>query len=93
MNEDTREILLILQEECAEVTQAVSKCMRFGPDQIKPGKEYTNMQHLGEELGDLLAMVELLTDQNVGIDKELLRKAKKKKFVKLKQWSNLTINK
>jgi NTP pyrophosphatase (non-canonical NTP hydrolase) len=29
MNEQTREILLILQEECAEVTQAVSKCMRF----------------------------------------------------------------
>jgi hypothetical protein len=33
MNEDTREVLLILQEECAEVTQAVSKCFRFGPDQ------------------------------------------------------------
>ena len=31
VNEDTREVLLILQEECAEVTQAVSKCFRFGP--------------------------------------------------------------
>jgi len=38
MNEQTKELLLILQEECAEVTQAVSKCMRFGPDQMKPGK-------------------------------------------------------
>jgi NTP pyrophosphatase (non-canonical NTP hydrolase) len=52
MNEDTREILLILQEECAEVTQAISKCFRFGPDQIKPGKDCTNIQMLQEELGE-----------------------------------------
>ena len=43
VNEDTREVLLILQEECAEVTQAVSKCFRFGPDQMKPGKDRTNI--------------------------------------------------
>jgi NTP pyrophosphatase (non-canonical NTP hydrolase) len=93
MNEDTREILLILQEECAEVTQAVSKCFRFGPDQMKPNKPMTNIQMLEEELGDLLAMVELITDQNIGITNQGLKKAKKKKFEKLKQWSNLTITK
>lgn len=93
MNEDTREILLILQEECAEVTQAVSKCLRFGPDQMKPNKPMTNIQMLEEELGDLLAMVELITDNNVGITIEGLDIAKKNKFKKLKKWSNLTINK
>ena len=93
MNEDTREILLILQEECAEVTQAVSKCFRFGPDQMKPNKPMTNIQMLEEELGDLLAMVELITDQNIGITNQGLKRAKKKKFEKLKQWSNLTITK
>ncbi len=46
MNEETREVLLILQEECAEVTQAISKCFRFGPDQLKPGKERTNINML-----------------------------------------------
>ena len=51
MNEETREIMLILQEEGAEVIQAVSKCMRFGPDQIKPGKEVTNIGMLEEEIG------------------------------------------
>ena len=60
MNEQTKELLLILQEECAEVTQAVSKCMRFGPDQMKPGKNRTNINMLEEEIGDLFAMVELL---------------------------------
>jgi len=93
MNEETREILLILQEECAEVTQAVSKCMRFGPDQMKPGKERTNINMLEEEIGDLFAMVELLSDLNIGVSKAGISQAKKKKFEKLKQWSNLTINK
>jgi len=93
MNEDTREILLILQEECAEVTQAVSKCMRFGPDQMKPGKNRTNINMLEEEIGDVLAMIELLQDLNIGVTKEGLDAAKCAKFEKLKQWSNISINK
>ena len=93
MNENTREVLLILQEECAEVTQAISKCFRFGPDQMKPGKDRTNINMLEEEIGDLYAMVELLTDLNVGVTEQGVIEAKKKKFEKLKQWSNLTINK
>ena len=93
MNEDTREIMLILQEECAEVIQAVSKCMRFGPDQIKPNKQVSNVGMLQEEIGDLLAMVELLTDLDIGVTTEGLEQAKKNKFEKLKQWSNIVINK
>jgi NTP pyrophosphatase (non-canonical NTP hydrolase) len=93
MNEDTREVLLILQEECAEVTQAVSKCFRFGPDQMKPGKDRTNINMLEEEIGDLFAMVELLTDLDVGVTVEGIQQAKVKKFEKLKIWSDLKINK
>jgi NTP pyrophosphatase (non-canonical NTP hydrolase) len=93
MNEDTREIILILSEECAEVAKEVSKIMRFGPDQIKPGKDKTNIQVLEEELGDLLAMIELLVDKDVGVTNEGLELAKKAKFEKLKKWSNITINK
>jgi NTP pyrophosphatase (non-canonical NTP hydrolase) len=93
MNEDTREIILILSEECAEVAKEVSKIMRFGPDQIKPGKDKTNIAVLQEELGDLLAMIELLTDKDIGVTVEGLELAKKAKFEKLKQWSNIVINK
>ena len=46
MNEDTKEILTILQEECAEVIVEVSKCFRFGPDQMMAGVDVTNMQRL-----------------------------------------------
>ena len=93
MNDETKEILLILSEECAEVTQAVSKCFRFGPDQMKPGKDFTNLNMLEEEIGDLLAMVELLTDLNIGVTTAGIQQAKRNKFDKLKRWSNLTINK
>jgi|TARA_B110000503_G_scaffold12105_1_gene16367 hypothetical protein len=93
MNDETKEILLILQEECAEVSQAVSKCFRFGPDQVSPTSDKTNIQRLQEELGDLLAMIELLTDQNVGVSFAGMDVAIQAKFVKLKKWSTLTINK
>jgi len=93
MNEDTREILVILQEEAAEVIVEISKCFRFGPDQMMQGSEETNIQRLQKELGDLQAMIELLVDNKVGVTTQGLKEAKKAKFEKLKLWSNLKINK
>jgi len=44
IDEQTREALLITQEECAEVTQAISKVFRFGfhtkyPDEDSPSNK------------------------------------------------------
>ena len=36
MNQITQETLLITQEECAEVIQAISKIMRFGMEDAWP---------------------------------------------------------
>jgi len=47
----TEEILTILQEECAEVIQAVSKVKRFGM--------YHNFENLHKELADLQCMIDL----------------------------------
>lgn len=93
MNEDTKEILTILQEECAEVIVEVSKCFRFGPDQMMQGVDVSNIQRLEKELGDLLAMVELLVDKDIGVSTDGLEVARTAKFEKLKQWSNIIINK
>ena len=44
MTEIEKEIMLIAQEECAEVTQAISKVFRFGFESVHNGK--TNKQRL-----------------------------------------------
>ena len=81
MDNNVNEILLIMQEECAEVTQAISKCFRFGLDNHKPGKPKTNKEHLEEELGDLVAMITLLEMHGV-ISQLNIEKAKLAKFEK-----------
>ena len=93
MNEETRETLIILQEELIEAAQVISKIFRFGPDQIIPNSDTTNLHRLEAELGDVQAMIELLVDLKLGINDQGLFEAKMKKFEKLKQWSNLNINK
>ena len=88
MDEQTYEVMAILQEEAAEVIQAVSKCYRFGLDNYKPGKPKTNRQHLEEEIGDLLAMVDILLINNI-VNWGNLHRAKRAKIEKLKKWSNI----
>jgi len=88
MNKKENEIMDILQEECAEVIQAVSKVRRFGIDNYKPGKPKTNREHLEEELGDLLAMVDIMLEQDI-VSWGNLEVTKKAKIEKLRKWSNI----
>jgi NTP pyrophosphatase (non-canonical NTP hydrolase) len=85
-NESDQEILLITQEECAEVTQAISKVFRFGMDDEYNG--VTNREHLEEELGDLLCMIELLIASDM-VDEMTVYRAKNAKMAKLAKWSNI----
>ena len=78
----------ILSEECAEVIQAISKCHRFGIDNVKPGKPKTNREHLEEELGDLLAMVDILVEKGI-VAQYHLNVSKEAKIEKLKKWSKI----
>jgi NTP pyrophosphatase (non-canonical NTP hydrolase) len=88
INESNNEVLDILQEECAEVIQAVSKIRRFGVDNSKHGVGKTNREHLEEELGDMLAMIDILIDMGV-VKAGNLAIAKTAKTAKLKKWSNI----
>jgi NTP pyrophosphatase (non-canonical NTP hydrolase) len=49
-----------LQEEAAEVIQAVSKINRFGPQNSHPDRTTTNLEELVGELEDFLAIVAAL---------------------------------
>jgi len=90
MTNNSTEALHILQEECAEVIQAISKVNRFGIDNFKPGTSKTNRDHLEEEIGDILAMIEIL-QQSKMIDSNKIVNAKMAKFEKLKKWSNIKL--
>jgi len=80
------ETLMILQEECGEVTQAVAKCFRFGKDDQWQGN--TNLQRLEDELGGLLAMVDILVE-NCYVSDSNLNAARQAKKEKLKLWSTI----
>jgi NTP pyrophosphatase (non-canonical NTP hydrolase) len=56
----TQWLLDKLQEESAEVIQAISKVRRFGPQNHHPDREQTNLEELIGELEDWLAIVAAL---------------------------------
>ena len=87
-NEQDREVMLILQEECAEVTQAISKVFRFGIEGIHNG--VTNREHLEEEVGDLMCMIDLLIDAGI-VSEAAVMSAKAEKMNKLAQWSGIGV--
>lgn len=82
------EVLSILQEECAEVIQAVSKVQRFGLLAHHPHRTATNKEELEEELGDLLAMINILTWHGY-LDQANIQLASQAKADKLKQYSTV----
>lgn len=86
MNDAQEEILLIAQEECAEVTQAISKAFRFGLDGEHIG--VTNRARLTEETGDLLCMIQLMVESGLIVQSEVDTAALNKRN-KLLKWSKI----
>jgi len=88
MNKRENEIMDILQEECAEVIQMVSKCRRFGIDNKHLKSGDSNRVRLTEEVGDLMCMIQLMQDFDI-VDFEEVKAASDRKQEKLKQWSSI----
>ena len=53
------ECLILLIEECGEVIQAATKCLRFGFDRDQPGYGVNSLV-LAAEVGDLLGVIDAL---------------------------------
>ena len=81
MNNSQTEILNILQEECAEVIQAVSKIRRFG--------EESNRVGFIQELADLQCMINLCFEFDIVGEEDALDKLIDAKRDKLKVYSNI----
>jgi NTP pyrophosphatase (non-canonical NTP hydrolase) len=91
MNDKQKEVMLIAQEECAEVIQAISKVFRFGMDDIHPTTNKSNRDSLEEEVGDLLCMIELLQEHGI-VNSTSVLNANVRKRNKLKKWSSIFNN-
>lgn len=53
-------LLVILSEECAEVSQSCSKALRFGLQEVEPDQLRSNAQRISDELCDVIAVLEML---------------------------------
>lgn len=75
------ESLIILAEECAEVQQVISKILRFGPEEA-------NIKNLEEEIGDIIAMMTIISHHGI-IDSDMVMNRVPIKLKKLKKYSNI----
>ncbi len=58
-------LLVILAEECSEVSQRVTKALRFGVEEVQTGQDLTNAERIVEELIDLYTLVDMLAAEGV----------------------------
>lgn len=84
ISKEENEASKLLVEEFAEVIICLSKVSRFGKYSIHNGIK--NLDHLETEIGDVLALLDIL--EEIGYtSKENIHQAKLKKLEKLKEWS------
>jgi len=75
-----QQLMVITMEECGELIQQCSKCLRKG--------ECYNDKELIEEIGDVHTMIELMLEYNIASRDEIEKRAKVKRE-RLKKWSDL----
>lgn len=90
MKDRKSELLEILQEESAEVVQAISKISRFGADSDNKGKlPNTNQVQLELEIGDFLGVLKLLIEENY-VNGEKIQESANNKIIKLESYMTHT---
>lgn len=58
-------LLTVLSEECSEVQQAVSKALRFGAKDSRPGTNTTNAKDIEKEFIEAMAVRDMLRELGV----------------------------
>ncbi len=85
-----QQLFVIMMEECGELIQQCSKCLRQ-PNDVHGSQKYRledNKKKLIEEIGDVYAMIELMIKNNIVTWTDVYNRAEVKRE-KLKQWSDL----
>ena len=79
-------LLVCLTEEAAEISQAACKIQRFGPDNSETSTAKTNIEKLITEVNDLVAILELLSEEGVILPNLYCKEQVELKKKKLKDW-------
>lgn len=79
------ERLTLLIEECSEVIQAATKILRYGYQSHHPTGEYDNREQLEIELGDVMAIADLMV-VNEDIRLAALKHQRLQKMQRLPRW-------
>ena len=87
ISDQQRELLVIAQEEAAEVIQEISKIFRFGID-ASHRDGIPHRRKLEEEVGDLMCMIDLMIVHGLA-DPAEIDIARQAKISKLKQYSGI----
>jgi hypothetical protein len=83
-----QQLFVIMMEECGELIQQCSKCLRQPDYNWAHSVTDDNHKKLVEEVGDVYAMIELMQEFDLISWSEIEKRAEVKKE-KLKQWSDL----
>lgn len=88
--EQVNEALDLMQEECAEIIQIISKIRRFGYDSYHPADpdKKSNRDLFHDEIGDFQLLYRLLEDAGL-IDWEKINLRQQEKLPKLRKYTNL----
>lgn len=85
LTDSQSERLFIVNEECAEVQQAISKILRHGYQSSHPETKDINKSNLERELGDLLAVIHIL-EQSFDVDPYTIHARKMEKLSRINQY-------
>ncbi len=77
-----------LGEELNEVGSAVSRCIIQGIDECEPVTRKSNREWLEDELADVLANIELVT-QHFGLNRDRMRARSDRKITHLRGWHSM----
>ena len=88
---DDLEVLSILQEECAEVIQEVSKVRRNGIDELRRTSGASCREHLHRELVDLQLLIDLTHRDYPPPEGFDAKAARAEKIKRLAEWSRIDL--
>jgi hypothetical protein len=86
------EALTNLEEECAEIIQAITKLRRFGRfGERAPEAKYDNVTTLCHEMGQAVLMMAVVVEVLPGASQQELEVGQDQKLKSLQKWSGLDL--